>query len=74
MELVVHNDFYRNSTSIYLQKVENGRKEIIGIKDGKLVATILDNNNPTVEPIPALFECSTDFAQDFIKAVVDYAQ
>jgi hypothetical protein len=73
MEFIFHEDYQSMKVSMYL-KVRNGeRAEIIGYKDGNLVAQVLDPYKLSLEPLIPLLQMNRDMAFSFLKAVSDYA-
>lgn len=72
MKLIVNKNWQNFRTSIYLQYDVAGRRHILCRKDG-LLCDFMPQEAEAVEPIEPLIEMPEQMADEFIKAVVDYA-
>jgi DUF1009 family protein len=73
MQVFVEKDWTSRATRFYIQVEKGNERFIIGQKDGLLIEQHIDPINATAEPIIPLLEMSDRMADDFIKAIVDYA-
>jgi hypothetical protein len=72
MRFIVINDYETFNKKMYLETYDNGRKVIIGMKDGFLTEQILENNTCSPIPIKPLLEMPLYLGEDFLKAVANY--
>jgi hypothetical protein len=72
MKFLVETDFNSLAVKIYLEDEDGRERRIIGSKDGYLISQTLDRINVT-EPILPLLQMPRHMADEFVKAVVDYA-
>lgn len=73
MKLLFQEDFRRLSVSMYLEVQKGDVTYIIGQKDGVLVQQELDPIQAEDEPLMPLLTMSAGLANDFVKAVCDFA-
>jgi hypothetical protein len=72
IRFIVINDYETFNKKMYLEAYDNGRKVIIGMKDGLLTEQILENNTCSPIPIKPLLEMPLYLGEDFLKAVANY--
>lgn len=73
MEFIFQEDFHSMSVRMYLKTKQGDKTCIIGQKDGFLIQQTLDPMNFQPEPLIPLLEMNRGFANEFIKAVSDFA-